>query len=149
LVPVSGLSRAIYTGKVHVKTNPSWLSIAVPSPKKSTDDELLRYIEAACGGTLYFDEVAEIPWDFQGKLVGALHERFEQATDSNHTSLADIRIISATSGDLPQLVSEKQFRQDLYLRINVAKIDVPPFRDRREDIHGIFYHFVETYVASF
>jgi two-component system response regulator AtoC len=91
-------------------------------------------IEQAAGGTLFLDEIGEIDGNVQVKLLRALDPGVFERVGGNQTIKTDIRLIAATNGDLAQLVSEKKFREDLYYRLNVVQIRVPPLRERKEDI---------------
>ncbi len=90
--------------------------------------------QAADGGTLFLDEVAELPLNMQVKLLRAIQEKAVRPVGAEHELPVDVRIISASHNDLDQLVSDGQFRQDLYYRINVIDLSVPSLRDRIEDI---------------
>jgi len=90
--------------------------------------------QAANGGTLFLDEIAELPISMQVKLLRAIQEKSVRPVGSETEVPIDVRILSATHKDLEQLVSNSTFRQDLYYRINVIKLDVPPLRERLEDI---------------
>ncbi len=100
-----------------------------------------RY-EAAHGGTLFLDEVGEIPLALQAKLLRLLQEGEFERVGENTTRRADVRIIAATNQDLKGLVAEKRFRHDLYYRINVFPIEVPPLRSRTEDITLLARYFL-------
>jgi transcriptional regulator with GAF, ATPase, and Fis domain len=100
-----------------------------------------RY-EAAHGGTLFLDEVGEIPLALQAKLLRLLQEGEFERVGENTTRQADVRIIAATNQDLKGLVAEKRFRHDLYYRINVFPIEVPPLRSRTEDITILAMYFL-------
>src|SRR6188768_4247635 len=91
-------------------------------------------IEQAHRGTLFLDEVATMSMPLQMKLLRALQEReFERLGDS-HTIKVDVRVVAATNSDLARMVAEGQFREDLYYRLNVIPVQIPPLRDRKEDI---------------
>jgi two-component system, NtrC family, response regulator AtoC len=91
-------------------------------------------IEQAAGGTLFLDEIAEIDGNVQVKLLRALDPGVFERVGGNQSIKTDIRLIAATNRDLALLVSEKKFREDLYYRLNVVQIRVPPLRERKEDI---------------
>ena len=90
--------------------------------------------EEADGGTFFFDEIAETPLTFQAKLLRAIQENEIRRVGENKPIHVDVRIIAATNQDLLTAVAEKRFRQDLYYRLNVARFQLPPLRERREDI---------------
>jgi two-component system response regulator PilR (NtrC family) len=90
--------------------------------------------QAANGGTLFLDEVADLPLDMQVKLLRAIQEKTIRPVGAQQESPVDVRIISATHKNLPLLVERGEFRQDLFYRINVIGLDIPPLRERREDI---------------
>lgn len=91
-------------------------------------------VAAAEGGTLLLDEVGELPMEIQAKLLRLLHERCYERVGETRTRMADIRVLAATNRDLRQLVSEGRFREDLFYRLNVITIEMPPLRRRPEDI---------------
>ncbi|HEX5514404.1 MAG TPA: sigma-54 dependent transcriptional regulator [Gammaproteobacteria bacterium] len=96
--------------------------------------------QAADGGTLFLDEVAELPLHMQVKLLRAIQEKAIRAVGAQHEVPVDVRILSATHKDLAALVEAGKFRQDLYYRINVIQLRVPPLRERREDIPALAEH---------
>jgi two-component system C4-dicarboxylate transport response regulator DctD len=99
-------------------------------------------IEHAHGGTLFLDEIDSLPLSMQVKLLRALQERKVERLGSNQLVDVDVRVIAATKVDLEESCQRGQFRWDLYFRLNVITLDVPPLRDRREDIPLLFEHFV-------
>jgi two-component system, NtrC family, response regulator GlrR len=102
--------------------------------------------QAANGGTLFFDEIGEMPGSLQGKLLRALQEREVHPVGTAHPVKVNVRIIAATNKDLGELVKKGEFREDLYYRIQVVPLTVPPLRDRRADIPLLAQHFLELNV---
>jgi two-component system response regulator PilR (NtrC family) len=102
-------------------------------------------VEGAEGGTLFLDEIGETTPMMQVKLLRVLQERRFRRVGGLEEIEADIRVVAATNQDLPKLVAEGRFREDLYYRINVIPIQLPPLRDRREDIPLIAVHFLAKY----
>lgn len=105
--------------------------------------------ELADGGTLFLDEVGEIPLEQQGKLLRVLQEQQFERVGDGATRHVDVRVIAATNKDLKKLVSEKQFREDLYFRLNVFPIESVPLRERKEDIPLLVLHFLEKFATKF
>ena len=101
--------------------------------------------EEANGGTFFFDEIAETPPSFQAKLLRAIQEGEVRRLGDNRTFHVDVRIIAATNKDLKQSIEDKEFREDLYYRLNVARFVLPPLRERLEDIPLLVEHFVRKY----
>jgi formate hydrogenlyase transcriptional activator len=105
----------------------------------------LGRFEAANGGTLFLDEVGDIPLELQAKLLRVLQEQEFERLGSTYTRRVDVRVVAATNQDLAMRVSDKQFRIDLYYRLNVFPIAVPPLRLRPDDIPMLVAHFVHRY----
>jgi DNA-binding NtrC family response regulator len=101
--------------------------------------------EYAHGGTIFLDEVGDIPLPMQAKLLRVLQERRFERIGGNESIEVDVRVIGATNKSLPKLVRENKFREDLFYRLNVIKIDVPPLRERTEDIRLLAVHFTQKY----
>lgn len=101
--------------------------------------------EEADGGTFFFDEIAETPISFQAKLLRVIQEGEVRRIGENRTTKVDVRIIAATNQDLMPAIAEKRFRQDLYYRLNVARFQLPPLRERREDIPSLVQFFIDKY----
>ena len=102
-------------------------------------------IETANGGTLFIDEVGDIPMSLQPKLLRFLQEGTIEKLGSTQSIKLDIRIIAATHRDLQQMVKEEKFREDLFYRLNVINIKIPPLRERKTDIIPLAEHFIKIY----
>jgi two-component system response regulator HydG len=103
-------------------------------------DGLLAIAE---GGTIFLDEVGELPVDLQSKLLRAIQEKEIRPVGSTRRIPINVRILAATNRDLEQAVTEGAFRRDLYFRLNVLSLRIPPLRERREDIPLLIAHFME------
>ena len=104
--------------------------------------------EIADRGTLFLDEIAELDVGIQAKLLRALQERKIRRVGGTHEINVDVRVIAATNRDLRAMVSDGRFRDDLYYRINVLSIDVPPLRERREDIPVLIEYFLKKHTKN-
>ena len=98
---------------------------------------------AAQGGTVFLDEIGELPLDLQAKLLRALQEKEIRPVGATHRIPINVRILAATNQDLATMVEQGRFRKDLYYRLNVVKLQMPPLRERREDIPLLAAHFLE------
>jgi two-component system response regulator AtoC len=97
---------------------------------------------AADGGTLFLDEIGELPLPLQAKLLRALQEQRIQPVGGSHSRAVDVRVVAATNAHLAAMVSENRFREDLYYRLNVFEVQVPPLRQRRDDIVALIELFL-------
>jgi two-component system response regulator HydG len=102
-------------------------------------------LEAADGGTLFLDEIADLPFDLQAKLLRALQEKEIRPVGSNERVHINVRVIAATNRDLEGAVRGGTFRQDLFFRLNVVQIKLPPLRERKGDIPLLVNHFLEKF----
>ena len=106
-------------------------------------------IRAAAGGTLFLDEVGDLPLDVQPKLLRFLQEGEIQPLGEQRPIKVDVRIIAATNTDLEEMVAQGRFREDLYYRLNVIRLRVPPLRERRSEIPTIVNYYINHYSAKF
>jgi len=102
-------------------------------------------LETAAGGTLFLDEIGDLPVDLQAKLLRALQEREIKPVGSNERVPIDVRAIAATHRDLEEAIQKGQFRQDLYFRLNVVQIKLPPLRERKNDIPMLVNSFLDKF----
>jgi two-component system response regulator AtoC len=108
----------------------------------------LGLFQVADGGTLFFDELGELPLAFQPKLLRAIQERSVRPVGSSEQKAVDVRIVAATNRNLQREVEDAQFRADLFYRLDVVRIAVPPLRDRRGDVDALVAHFLERFGAA-
>ncbi len=104
--------------------------------------------EEAHGGTLFLDEIGDLPLPLQVKLLRVLQERVIQRIGSNQDIRVDFRLIAATHRNLQELVTAGQFRHDLFYRLNVIRLNIPPLRERKEDIPVLVDHFIQRFAAK-
>src|SRR5580704_16369614 len=101
--------------------------------------------EMANGGTLFLDEIGEMALDLQAKLLRVLQEQEFERLGAAHTTRVNVRVVAATNRDLWQMVEDKQFRADLFYRLSVFPVPVPPLRERRDDIPALTRHFLSGF----
>lgn len=143
--------------RVMVKTN------CAAIPENLLESELFGYVKGAFtgadrdkpgrfqeadGGTIFLDEIGDLPLALQAKLLRVLEDREFYPLGSRHTRKVDVRIISATNRKLEKLVSERLFREDLYYRLNVLRIELPPLQQRRSDIPLLIHHIIRQLCAA-
>lgn len=104
--------------------------------------------QAADQGSIFLDEIGEVPLPMQAKLLRAIQEREIQKVGSDEVHKVDVRIVAATNRDLKQDVEDRRFRQDLYYRLNVVSVKLPPLRERREDIPALASHFLKKFAEK-
>jgi PAS domain S-box-containing protein len=110
-------------------------------------DKIGRFQEAE-GGTIFLDEIGDLPLSLQAKMLRVLEDREFYRLGSHHTQKVDVRIISATNRDLNQLVQQRLFREDLFYRLNVFRIELPPLKERRDDIPLLIEHILRRMCAA-
>jgi DNA-binding NtrC family response regulator len=104
--------------------------------------------EAAAGGTIFLDEIGELALELQAKLLRALEERVIKRVGGTRAVKLDVRVVAATNRDLREAVNRGGFRADLYYRLNVVRIRIPPLRERREDIPLLVHHFYRIFTGD-
>ncbi|HNY11192.1 MAG TPA: sigma-54 dependent transcriptional regulator [Candidatus Wallbacteria bacterium] len=104
--------------------------------------------EAANGGTLFLDEIGELPMNLQAKLLRVIQEREIEPVGSNISRKIDVRLLFATNRDLKKAIGERQFREDLYYRVNTISLNLPALRERKEDIPLLLKYFINKYNVS-
>jgi formate hydrogenlyase transcriptional activator len=105
-------------------------------------------MELADQGTLFLDEVGDIPIEIQPKLLRALQEREFERLGSTHTRKVNLRLVAATNRDLEKMIADREFRSDLYYRLHVFPIRIPPLRERKEDIPQLVSYFVQKFAKQ-
>jgi len=160
----SGTGKELVAKAIHHQSNRSdrpFVAVnCAAMPETLMESELFGYIKGAFtdakrdkpgriaqadGGTLFLDEVGDLPLNIQVKLLRFLQERAYEPLGATFTTRADVRIVSATHRDLPQMVAAGSFRQDLFYRLNVMQFRLPPLGERREDIPLLVQHFVRRF----
>jgi transcriptional regulator with PAS, ATPase and Fis domain len=105
--------------------------------------------ELANKGVLFLDEIGDMPLYLQVKLLRVLEEKTIMRIGSNNPIKVDIRIVAATHKNLPEMIRENSFREDLYYRLNVIPLDIPPLRERKSDMESLIYYFAQKYCSLF
>lgn len=134
-------------------------------PENLLESELFGYVEGAFTGakkggqvgkfefahtgTIFLDEIAELPLHMQGKLLRVLQEKELYSLGSTKSKHIDVRVVAATNADLQYLVNNGKFRKDLYYRLDIMTLHIPPLRDREEDVFLLTKHFIDTFNAEF
>ncbi|SDD57697.1 sigma-54-dependent Fis family transcriptional regulator [Sporomusa acidovorans] len=163
----SGTGKEVFAQAIHHSSRPAGQLVAVNCaaiPRSLIESELFGYesgaftgaerngkrgkIEMAHGGTLFLDEIGDMPLEVQPVLLRVLEEKQVTRLGSNQHIPVDFRLIAATNKDLLQLVNKNEFRQDLYYRLSVFKLSLPPLRERESDIIELAQHFISTTAAK-
>ena len=164
----SGVGKELVARAIHARSNraegPLVKVNCASIPKELFESEFFGHIKGAFtgahrdrvgrfqladGGTIFLDEVGEIPVELQGKLLRVLQESEFERVGDDVTRTVDVRIIAATNRDLERLVLDGEFREDLFYRLSVFPIRVPPLRERREDLVQLAQHFLESACRDF
>src|SRR5262249_5573652 len=106
-------------------------------------------VEAANHGTLFLDEIGDLGLGLQSKFLRVLQDRSFARLGSNKTINVDVRVISATNPNLPEMAKQGKFREDLYYRVHVVELHLPPLRERRDDISLLAHHFLQRSSETF
>lgn len=160
----SGVGKELFAREIHVRSKRAdkpFLSINCSAiPENLFESELFGYkkgaftgaesdkkgkIQMADGGTIFLDEIGEIPYHIQAKLLRFLQEGEIEQLGSSRPIKVDVRVLSATNRNLPELIKDGKFREDLFYRLNVFPINIPPLRERKEDIPYLIKHFMKKY----
>ena len=161
----SGVGKEIFADLVHANSqrrdNPLIKISCAAIPEQLLESELFGYapaaftgaskqgkvgiFESAKGGTIFLDEIGEMPLSLQAKLLRVLQAKEVIRVGSSVAVPVDVRIIAATNRDLKQMVAQGQYRQDLFFRLNVVPVVIPPLRERKEAVPNLVYHFLERF----
>lgn len=109
----------------------------------------LGKFEMADGGTLFLDEIGDMEMGMQAKLLRVIQEREIERLGSNKPRKVDVRLVAATNRDLEAMIRDKQFREDLYYRLNVVTLTIPPLRDRKDDLESLIKTFIKKFNLQF
>lgn len=165
----TGVGKSLIAEEIHRKSNrPTKPFIQINCsaiPETLLESELFGYtkgaftgasnkgkfglVEKADGGTLFLDEIAELPLPLQSKILQLVQNKSFIPVGSTELKTVDIRIITATNENLLEMVSEKRFREDLYYRLNVVSIHIPPLREREDDIIPLVYHYFNLFKEKY
>ena len=164
----TGTGKELVAQMLHVQSNratDAFVSINCPAvPESLFESELFGHsrgaftgadadvegqLRAADGGTVFFDEIGELSLSLQAKLLRVIENKEFHRLGARRASALQAQVVAATNQDLEQMVADGKFRKDLFYRLNVARITVPPLRERREDIDALVDHFVHQYSRSF
>jgi two-component system, NtrC family, response regulator AlgB len=162
----SGTGKSVIARAVHQQSHLSdkpFVTVSCPSlSKELLESDLFGHVKGAftgavrdhwgkvkvaAGGTLFLDEIGDLPLEIQPKLLRLLQEREYERLGENVTRKAEVRIIAATSRDLKKRVAEGAFREDLYFRLNVITVEMPPLRDRSADLVRFAQHYLKHFAA--
>ena len=164
----SGVGKEVVARLIHARSGAqprgrSWPSTAAPCPRRLLDSELFGHkagaftgaiadhaglFESAAGGTLFLDEIGEISHATQVKLLRVLQEREIRRVGESRTRPINVRVLAATNRDLGEPHASGAFREDLYYRLRVVEVAIPPLRERREDILPLARFFVDRFRAK-
>ncbi|HOE56031.1 MAG TPA: sigma 54-interacting transcriptional regulator [Bacillota bacterium] len=165
----SGTGKELFARAIHCasdRSENSFISINCAAiPKELLESELFGYetgaftganksgkpgkFELADGGTIFLDEIGDMPFYLQAKILKVLQDRTIERVGGIKQKVIDVRIISATNKNLEKMVAEGNFREDLYYRLNVIPITVPPLRDRKGDVDLLVRHFIGVYAENY
>jgi NtrC-family two-component system response regulator AlgB len=167
LLGESGTGKSVLARLVHEKSHladKAFVTVSCPSlSKELLESELFGHVKgaftgavkdrwgkvrAASGGTLFLDEIGDLPMEIQPKLLRLLQEREYERVGENITRTADVRIIAATNRDLKRRMEEGLFREDLYFRLNVISVEMPPLRSRPGDLERFAEHYLKHFVGQ-
>lgn len=169
LLGESGVGKSAIANLIHkvsIRANKPFVSInCAAMPEALIESELFGYehgsftggkkggniglFETAEGGTVFLDEIAELPLNMQAKLLGVLQEKAIRRVGGTEYKSIDVRIIAATNKDIVNLVKEKKFREDLFYRLNVVPLTIPPLRERKADLSKIIDYFVSKVTKKY
>jgi Nif-specific regulatory protein len=164
LLGESGVGKELFAEQIHLRSRRSQRALVrvncAALPEALLESELFGHVkgaftdavnerrgrfELADGGTIFLDEIAELPLTLQAKMLRVLQQHTFEKVGSSEPIHVDVRIIAATNRDIEEMVEEGTFRRDLYYRLNVLPLHVPPLRERREDIPALAEHFLKQF----